>query len=269
MSKYEQDLHLNSNYKNHISANNCNCTVQFKGGVNLQNTEHVRLKAATIPNMFHNIYGSSRSLWYSVDAAPATELVLPSALYASPQDLADTLCAALLVAEGALLTCVATVSSSGIITFDYTWGTGETLRFLSMTESITISEAKCTLNTVLGVHHQTSVTSTTQQVMEDPIALNGVRKIYIQSSKLHFGRSIRSDGYPGSVMASLDFTGVPYGFTKHELFPDAQNYETWFTDHVDCNAIDIQILDEYGQILSLPYNQHIDLEFIIGAREIV
>lgn len=253
-SNQEHLVCVNSTYRDNPSSNPCNFQQHFKGAVYATDVDSVRVHSATIPNMFPNIYGLASVFYFNVNGQDI-EVKLPDAVYETAQELADILCLGL---EPSLAnTCTATVNDD-VVTLTST--TPFTIYGVVELAGKGIIHS---LNHVLGYGLET-LTNQTSLSATYPVSLNGVRKVYVSSQTLAFGRSVHGDGVQSHFL-SVPMT-VPWGYVQHMVVHDVENNHLVFRDHIDCNTIDIQVMDEYGQILSLPVNQHVELQIILGSR---
>lgn len=258
-SNNEKTIVVHSAYKADPTSNNCNFRVHYNGAVHIQNTEHIRIRSVLVPNMFNNIYGAGTNFYIRVGVTE-TVITIAEGRYTSAIDLAAAIATGISTATGG--TCTPTASSDGIVTFSNTVA----FTILGTAEVSSQYNTKVSMNHLVGVQVAPLTPNQTVYTMAFPVALNGVRTVFVSSDKLGFGQSIHPSGHIGSVLCSVPLHNTPHGFVARFEPADRENYEVWFSDSMDCNSIDIKISDEYGQILSLPGNQHVEVDLVVGSN---
>ena len=262
MSHRETTVFVNSAYKADHTGSNCNFSVNFRGGINGQNVKHVGLVSAIVPNMFFNVYGKNRFLY--VDAGggnPNVTVEIPAGHYTSAGALATAIASALQTTIGGG-TFSGTASAAGVITISNATR-GVTYSIYGAAYVRKQFGVHTSMNSVMGV----GVADTSfalSHVMPDTVALNGVRRVYVSSDKLAHANTTHSSGFHDSIVAVIPLHDTPYGFTTSHEFNARENNSHVFRDTIDCNTIDIKLLDEHLQVLSLPDNQHFELELILA-----
>jgi hypothetical protein len=266
-STHENNITVNSAFTTENNDGTFHCN--FSGASHLQNTNHIRVRACTLPNMFPNIYAMSTNL--VVRDTLNDEVIsiqIPTGHYTNPQDLGDAVCAGLLAAIPSLVTCTATATPDGVLTF--TTGTND-VEFISAPDATVLFNKLLPQFEGFGVNLLNHVIGCFENLTTSPyemstfVALNGVRKVYFSTDKLYFGKHIHPSGNIASDLFAIDLVDTPYGFVKHTTFPQRGTQEAWFAS-TDCNNIDFRLHDEFGQTLKLPPNQYVDIELLIGYR---
>lgn len=260
-SEDEKTIIVHSAYKVDPLTNNCDFRCHYRGAIHAQDTEHIRVKSVTIPNLFPNVYGDARQLYIAIGAATVV-VTVAEGRYETPAALAAAVAAG--IGAATTDTTTPTVSADGVVTFT---NAATPYTFYSTSEVDTLFGKKVSMNHILGAQVAPYTPNQLAFVMAHPVALNGVRRVYVSSEKLSFARSAHPSGYTGSLLCSVSLHNTPYGYLANFIPPDRENYESWYSNGLDLNQIDIRVTDEYNQTLSLPENQHVEVELVIGSRK--
>lgn len=251
-------LVINSAYRSNLADGLGQFSVHFAGAVHMQNITNVRVKSVTLPNMFPNIYGAGANLYIRFGGA-VNLVTLTTGIYETASELIAAVCAGVGATTSGV--CTGTINADGYITLT------NTVAFTIMSiQSVTAyTGVNISLNSQIGAPLLSDTIDQTVHVMPAPVSLNGVRKVIINSEKLSFAKSMSANSRNsiGSQLCAVPLTSVSYGFVAY--WEPTHSHTHWFGDSIDCNSVDISLTDEYNQQLSLPHNQHIEIELVLGS----
>jgi hypothetical protein len=102
-----------------------------------------------------------------------------------------------------------------------------------------------------------------------PPTLSGPAEVYLESefiagSNCVDSPEIRSPYIP--LMCAIDCSAVPYGFNTHYERKTADNSSVFFENLISLRGIDIALLDQFGNDLTLPPNADSDFVFRVYIR---
>ena len=103
--------------------------------------------------------------------------------------------------------------------------------------------------------------------MQSPPALQGPTQVYVES--VFIGNraclDVIENGSSIPLVQVIGFSLVPEGFDINysATNPDSWmiNYDVESTGLANLRTVDIRIVDQYGEVLPIPENQHVDLVF--------
>jgi len=275
MSTYNRDMtaytpddeHLllwNSKFKVNRADNNCYCSVGYKNHHWLSNTISFRIKSLTFTNLFPNVYGGFINLYARNVATPTVldTLVIPADNYETTAELDTAVAAVLQAAYGGTVTVL--TNAKGYMSISTTGAAFHIMDAWEIDQAVKVS---CSLNNIIGMTHATSLASaSTPYTMLAPVNLAGVRRIRVGSTTAGSSHSVHANGDNGDIIASVSLDGSAYGSVVSREWESSGNVACYFRDSRDCVTVDIHVVDEYDQLLSLPGNSDLDIEFIVSSR---
>lgn len=257
MSTHDRLLHISSAHRTNPAANACDFSVHLNGAIHLQN-QYITVKSLTVPNMFENVYGIGCVFyWWDAAGVPHKRSVTPGSY---------TGVGAVLVAFDTQIhpeTTSGAASSSFDATYTCTLEGGLGWRPMTQSEIWVNFKQRWSLNHILGVGSwEPYPPGEVSHPMTNRVSLGGPTVLFVGSERIAFGKSIRGGGQIGSHFTSASLHDVPWGYVCHHR---PRHDSVYFGAETNLNKIDITISDEYGQTLSLPHNQTVQLELLISA----
>lgn len=258
------DLHLSSAYVPVIGTNydTCHFHNSFPESVGLNNIYLVRLKSASVPNMFPNVYSANNKLYYSTDNyVTINSITVADGFYSSA-----SLASALTTAGSSINLAVSVDSATDKLRFTYS-GSG-TLSILGYAKIQARVEETSTQNelTGVGIGDIELTTSTTQVLAADPPALWGPQEVFIECTTLAHNHSIFPGGLQRSIIGTISLHDVPYGSLAHRDFEERANNEICQRALELASNIDVRLVDRYNNQLSLPPNCHPHIVLVIAEQ---
>lgn len=263
MPVQENLLIWNSAFRSNINENPANCTIHYNNVDFLQGCVSCRLKSATIPARFHNIYGKARTL-YIRHAGSVKTVVIPEGTYTTVGALAAAIDAPLQAIVGG---DIAGTDSSGKVNFTKT--TGDAFDILSLENVITEEKtATISLNWVIGAPITGDINfaaGTDNETLPEDANITGVRKVFIHSDRLAASHCCHPSRNIIDIISSVDLTTTDFGSHAHVEYPDSTTTRVVYRQSRTCMDLDISLYDEHEQVLSLPPNANVCLEFIVTS----
>lgn len=237
----------------------------YQGAVHFHEAEHVRVKSISVPNMFNNVYGYSSEFYYTHNGTPKStkvagrfnidQLILYLNSTASGSDI---IFSKILDASGRTYVGMRTKTIGNTV-------------FLPTSDEINairngVKPGAPSLLDVLGFHPSPNVVALSHDFDTYglyPVNLIGPKTVYVKSEKLALGHSIVPSGNIDSVFTFIHLD-MPFGCVCHRTIHERYSDSLFFPSEVDCNTIDIKLVDEYDMQLELPSNFDIQLQLIIG-----
>jgi hypothetical protein len=254
-AEYEKLIHINSAFKTGLSDDNGSFTVSLNNASYLQDAIYVRVKSVSVANMFDNVYGNARHLFLD-QGSGVVQLTIAAGRYDS-----TTLAAAI---EAATVASPLTATVTTTVVADYfNFACATPTQFLGMSTLKGTYGLQQSMNSIVGFGHADTTFSVNQTAPYLP-ALFGPTKVFFSSDQIAFGNSVHSNGHIHSKFASLSLSTTSYGAIAYNEMSDSANNTIWFRDTTNMNAIDVELVDEFDQVLSLPPNAHVDIEIISG-----
>lgn len=260
MSDGDKHKHLliwNSAFRNNKRDNNCDCSVSYTNHAWLNNTVGFHVKSVTLTNLFTNVYGYSAKMYLDY-LGVVYILVLPDSHIETHGELDALLQPLIQAAVGGTVTVV--TDSDGYMTVTST----NAFTFLTPLQIYDEYGAPTSLNSLIGFDSAVTGT-TTPYTFSWPVNLTGVRRVRFCSSKLASSHSIHPNKEIGDTITSLSLHDTDYGFTTTYEYDSSDNAFSLFNEPHDCATIDLELFDEYGQLLSLPDNAHVEMEFTVTS----
>ena len=254
------------NYK-YRTAGGASCT-DFSVNIQSRDCEGIAqcvLLSATIPRMFGNVYAPNNVLTGAVSTTlfNPPDSFLPVAFPITP----GTYTAVLLAAE-----------LDRVINAEFSY---IRVRFDEIRQRMHFITTGAPANFVLNLSHESGLarilgivssfffvdTASPDAFVQSPPALQGPTQIYVES--VFIGNRACLDVIEnGSSIPLVQVIGcslVPEGF---DINYSATNPGSWMINYdVECTGlanlitVDIRIVDQYGEVLPIPENQHVDLVF--------
>lgn len=258
------DLHLSSAYVpvtgSHFST--CHFHNSFPESVGLSNIYLVRLKSATVPNLFPNVYSANNKLFYTLDNyASVSSITIGDNFYSS-----TTLASAISTAGSSIALSASVDPTTEKIKLTYT-GAG-TLIILGYASLQARVEETSSLNELVGVGISDIVldANTTEAICIDPPVLWGPQEVFIECTTLAHNHSIFPGGLHRSIIGTIPLHNVAYGELAHRDFEERANNEVCQRALELASNIDVRLVDRYNNQLTLPSNCHPHLVLIIAEQ---
>lgn len=235
----------------------------YEGAVHFHAAEHVRVKSITVPNLFPNVYGKQAKLFVEVDGSVRIIELAPCHVNAVQ------LAAKLSAVEASPLTVAFNESNfERAPRFTITSTSATPVRVLTAGEVDLLDVDRRnvpSMNKILGLTRGSPPLVAGQSYTAiDPPNLMGVKTVYIKSDRLALGHAIVPTRNIDSVFTYINLDTTPYGNSASRQINDHFSDSLFFPGEVDCNTIDITLVDEYDQVLELPENHNMQLQLIIG-----
>lgn len=234
-------VHINASNKSY--GTNTNFTIDFLTR-DLDKVRKVTMIKASLPRLFTNIWSANNVIDIQHPAGVDNFFTVPAGQYT-----ATTLAAALTTACSGINMAFALNSTTDRIRATYSGVT---------TATLVADPTKSTIAQYIGLTSDITLGSPTD--MQDPTQLSGPDEIFIKSQLVAASSTVEAgDTAAISLVGSISFTAVPYGFTgrfdSHGL--DIAHVE--FQDVVCMRRMDILLTDVYGNEISLPNNSYLDM----------
>lgn len=262
----EHILIWNSAYRDNWQHNTASCAVGYPMHHWLSDTLSFAVKSVTLTNLFPNIYGQSAILYFRDVGEPDTLLscVVPTQNVETTAELVSLLQACLDSVLGAGFVTVS-LTADGYIRIGNDAGN---VSFLTQQEIHTITGFRTSLNLIMGMNSSMVLKDTTGGNLDlvDRPNLTGVRKVRVSTTMGASSNSIMPSGDVGDVITSLSLHDVDFGFSKTYEYDLSHNARHVFEGNRDCSRVDVFLHDEYDQVLELPENAPMDVEFTVTSR---
>ena len=263
----EHILIWNSAYRDNWEHNNAGCAVGYPTHHWLSDTLSFAVKSVTLTNMFPNVYGQNAILWFK-EREDQNDVhscvVVPNQHVETVEELAS-LIQACLDSTFTVGWAAVTVNADGYIVI--TSVTNDYLVFLTQQEVYRETGNRTSMNLLMGMNSNMVVKdNVVPLIMPDKPNLTGVRKVRISTTMGASSNSIHPSGDIGDMITSLSLHDVDFGFSKTYEYDSSENARHIFEGNRDCSRLDIFLHDEYDQILELPENAPVDIEFTVTSR---
>ena len=250
-------LRVNSRYKTPNSASNTDFTVNIQTR-DLENISRCVLMSATIPRNFGNVYEPNNILRGFVSTSPS--VAQPFSVVVQPGSYnSSTLASALSTAIGVLFPHIS-------MSYD------DTLKRIKVVSTNSPHDmyisADDPLAQICGFTRPIIVGVVQKEAYaQSPTSLQGVSQVYIESTFIgnRACLDILENGLSIPLVNVIGCGSVPEGF---DINYQATNQDCWMIDYAventglaNLRTIDIRICDTFGNVLSLPKNQNVDLVF--------
>ena len=253
-------LRLNSRYRTSSSKSNTDFTISI-GTQDLENISRCTLLAVKIPRLFGNVYAGVNVLNATVTEFPETSqpwrIVFPPGVYTS-ESLALEL--------------------NRQIKLAYAWVTvtwdavRERMKFVcadsGVLTQITIVIRTTDAAQLCGITQEITLQSLViDQYAASTTALSGLSAVYLESTFIANKACLDAQGTSIPLFAVIPCATVPEGFDIAWQVPHqdiwAVDYSVENTGLISLRQIDVKLTDIFGNILTLPDNQPVDLVFRI------
>ena len=272
-STEENLLVIDSSYRTQdASGSSTKFEVQYRGAVHFHAAEHVRVKTISVPNLFANVYGSGSEMWYTVNGTLKYYKLPEAGRYTLTQLVAK------LNTESVGVDIAFTVQAASAANYNLerveviARNVGETIVFPTTDEINDLRGGRArgqpSLLSLLGfgpssTSYTLPLSTGSVEAAPYPPSLFGPQTVYFKSDKLALGHSIVPSGNIDSIFTFIHLE-KPYGSICTRTISDHFSDSIFFPSEVDCNTIDIKLVDEYDQQLALPANSNVQLQLIIG-----
>lgn len=260
--KLEQDVHLSSIYGG-IGAsdfNTCNYTNSFPGSIGMADLDHVKLKYASVPNLFDNIYAGNARFYFDVDGAPAPYYTVPNGYYSVTELVAH-------LNAVPIQSLVFSVTADNTINIENTDGV-ETIDVLGTAEILARdSSALASLNEVIGVGRTTvNLPALANSDLAMKPALFGPQNVFIDCSMLAHQHSVHHESRARSYVGCIPLSDTIYGNVASVTIPESSTHEIRLKADSNPSFIRIELRDHLNQQLSLPRNMHSHIVFSVSEQ---
>ena len=251
-------LRLNSRYRTQSSNSNTDFTISI-GTQDLENVSRCTLLGVKIPRMFGNVYAGVNVLHGTVTEFPEQpmpwSIVFPPGVYTS-ESLAVELNRQIKLAYAWVT-----------VTWDLT---RERMKFVcgDSGRQITIVLQTTDAAQLCGITQEITLESLrADQYAASTTALSGLSCVYLESTFVANKACLDVLGTSIPLFAVVPCATVPEGF---DICWQPSNETMWAVDYtventglISLRQIDVKLTDVFGNILTLPENQFVDLVFRI------
>lgn len=252
---------------------NTNMIMSFNNSSDLQNVDGLYMYSVSIPNTFHNVGELWNKLYIDVEDPASTwtsyTITVTPGFY-SVESLSEEL-------NTKIVAAVPNVTSVVLEESLTSGGFSKPVPVLKMTMTGTITEFRIkpvsdvadetSLNLALGAD-ETALTTSSSLVLEFPKSfnLNTVPNVLITSVSLAPNQShqtkVADGGDVSHILGIVDFTDIPYGFTKTHISDSPSNTLIHYTGSPkQIHNFDVQIRDTRNRILSLEPSMVVTMAF--------
>ena len=263
-NQYEQDVHISSMYGGIHDAdfNTCSFINDFPASIGHSRLETIKLKYASAPNLFDNIYAGNKILYYTVNAGAVQQLVVPNGYYTL-----DELVAYLNSTATASLTFSATVDNYVNIANGHASNTVEILGVTSVVASS--PSALASLNESIGVGRvDLNLAALSNATVSYLPALFGPQNVFINCSVLAHQHSLHHASRTRSVVGCIPLNDTVYGNVAHVTFPQSSTHTMRLKTDSNPTSVEIELRDQLDQLLSLPPNMHPHIVFTVSEQRL-
>ena len=253
-------LRLNSRYRTSSSKSNTDFTISI-GTQDLENISRCTLLGVKIPRMFGNLYVGVNVLHATVTEFPEQpmpwDIVFPPGVYTSESLTIELNRQMKLAYEWITVTWDLTRERMKFVCADsgrptqitIVIQTTEAAQLCGITQSITLESLRAT------------------QYAASTTALSGLSCVYLESTFIANKAclDVLQNGMSIPLFAVVPCATVPEGF---DICWQPSNQDMWAVDYtventglISLRQIDVKLTDVFGNILTLPENQPVDLVF--------
>jgi len=201
----------------------------------------VALLSASVPRLYPNIYEPINLLTYS-DGAFERALVVREGQYTATE--------------------LAAAISAATIDFGVEYDEAQSRFVITASSSIRL-HASSPMASYLGLTEDRQSLGV-PFALQAPPSLAGPPRLYIQSNFLANINCIESPENVSEfipLVTTIEASAVPYGFPVSYEIRTIDSSRISFGGRASLRRIDVQICDEFGNVLPLPPNAHVDLVF--------
>jgi hypothetical protein len=255
-TKNEQDIHVNSMLGGitGVNFNTCDFSNSFPSSVGLGSVEKIKLKYASAPNLFDNIYAGNSVLYYNINAGPTLELTVPHGFY-SLDDLAAILTT--LTAPNVIFTVVGRKINIA---------NANAIDTINMLGTLNLDKAKpgviASMNEAIGIGRIDMILAPLSDADTTFLpALFGPQNAFISCNTLAHQHSIHDKSQARSIIGCIPLSSTVYGNVASITFPESSTHQIVLKSESNPSFVAIQLQDHLGQQLSLPPNMHPHIVF--------
>ena len=201
----------------------------------------IALISASVPRLYPNIYEPINLLTYS-DGAFERALVVPQGQYKATE--------------------LAAAISAQTIDFGVEYDETQARFVITSPSSITL-HASSPIAGYIGLTEDRQSLGV-PYTLQAPPSLAGPPRLYIQSNFLANINCIESPDNVSEfipLVSTIEASAVPYGFPVSWEIATIESTRISFGGRASLRRIDVQLCDEFGNVLPLPSNAHLDLVF--------
>ena len=258
----ERTVIVNSRFRAYRKDTSTNFNVLLNKGISVDDVDRIIVKRVSMPNMFYNVPVRKSILYMQVDGSNVNITITAGNYYI------DRFVTALQAALQATVDPSATVTvdyDTGRLYLSYTAsGTGWTiLSHTAVKKQFGVDES---LNDIVGTSYDTQEPESFTWISPEIIDLSGEHVVRIESSTLAFSSGFDSRG---QILNVVDVVPISegYGSTCHYQPSD---HILSFVDSGNTgrqiSSVDIQLVSDSGQILSLPDNAYVEIVLLVIFR---
>jgi len=243
-------VRVNAKYR--FSGSPANFSIKFDVR-DLDAVKGIAVARASLNRAFPNIYSPINILSYQPNLGSQVNLTIPPAQYT-----ATTLAAAIQTASMGDWTV--TYSPAPVDRFIFTYN-----NVVSGSAQLLSSSS---IGPYIGLTADVIVPAVaTPTTLPSPPALQGPDVVYIQSQYVSGSHcvDIASNGSYIPFLAAIDFSNVPYGFTAYFEAKTPQIFQITYARESGTRLLqlfDIQVTDQFGNLLALPDNDYLDMHMV-------
>jgi hypothetical protein len=249
-------LLLSSRMRRYRTDTSTNFTCHLDNALDLSDVKRIVLKSAHILNLFPNIDVHSNKLYMTVGGVDVVATI-PSGTYD-----ADTFLVALQTGINTTAAIVCESATYDTTTFRVTIACNTPFAVLSIEDVKKKYNAFDSLNHKIGAPPYATSAEALTETFLGTINLTGTTHVFIESQALAFAHSADSTGSVRSVIAVVPMTSQ-YGRMEHWAPGNHMLSMVDFAADRSISTIDISLTDYVGNVLTLPSNAEVTLEFMV------
>ena len=251
-----KSLLLSSRLRRYKTDTPTDFTCHLDNTVDMSDVKRIVLKSVNIMNAFPNVDTHSNKFYFTVGGAPFVATI-PVASYDAGSFLSNLTAA--ITATGAT---VCTGASYNATSYRVSLTCTTPFAALSIQDVFTEYGVHDSLNHIVGVQPFTTSPEALSETYDGIINLTGVSHVHVESQALASGHSADSTGHVRNVIAVVPMIS-DFGATTHWA---PNNHMLSMVDYASdraINTVDIRITNRTGQVLTLPSNCEVSVEFMI------
>jgi hypothetical protein len=251
-------LLLSSRHRQYTTDTPTRFTCHLDNTLDLSDVKRVVMKSAHILNMFPNVEHYASRFYFTVGGGVNHVATIPAGTYD-----ADTFLTALKTAINSTTAAIVCESATyDTTTFRVTIACNTPFAVLSIEDVIKKYNAFDSLNHKIGAPPYATSAEALTETFLGTINLTGTTHVFIESQALAFAHSADSTGSVRSVIAVVPMTSQ-YGRMEHWAPGNHMLSMVDFAADRSISTIDISLTDYVGNVLTLPSNAEVTLEFMV------